>query len=532
MKKALFNISLLTILFIGNIIIKSYNLYFLLIFASLTIYHIFIFVILLAIQNKNSSSIKYFIFNSILLYLITYFLIYDANPLFYLFTYFAFYPKFIKAVLIILIHTYFLYLYINHIKSNFSNNKTSFNYKFAFNYISNFYFLSDIFNNLKEKKNLKIYSLGLIFFFFFDALLFFNKNIIWIHFNDKKKTLPISSSKNKKFFIATNIFNMEILMDFYISQMKQLINYLGETNVIVSIVENGDSKDKTREHLIDFRKYLNDRKIINKFVLNHEIDDIRKKNYCSLKISRLRIEYYAKLRNKCLELLYELPDIDFNNTVVIFFNDVIFRYEDIINLLSTNYEDYDAVCGFDFHFSFYYDRWVTIDLDGEGLSKYFPYFINKEGQDLVINHQPIRVFSCWNGVIAFKALPLKDKRIQFRSKKNPSLPKETIKDPSEIYLTYYESECTYFNIDLFSLGYTKIFINPNVKVSYEYNNYFNSKFFISLFKHFSNYFFLYFLGLIKKRNKYMSNYSDNKIKLNNALNRWFLENKIYHSNKL
>lgn len=31
--------------------------------------------------------------------------------------------------------------------------------------------------------------------------------------------------------------------------MKKLIIYLGKTNVIISIVENGDSKDKTRFYL-------------------------------------------------------------------------------------------------------------------------------------------------------------------------------------------------------------------------------------------------------------------------------------------
>ena len=216
-------------------------------------------------------------------------------------------------------------------------------------------------------------------------------------------------------------------------------------------MENGDSTDNTRNFLEEFRVYLDERKIVNKFLLNHVIDDQRKINFSSLKYTRLRIEYYSQLRNKCFELLYELKNIDYNNTIIIFFNDVIFRYEDIINLLSTNNEDYDVVCGLDMSYMFY-DRWVSIDLEGEGMSKYFPYFINKEGQDLVVNHQPIRVFSCWNGVIAFKALPLRDKKVIFRNKNDNSLPKAILKNPAKIY---FESECTYFNIDLFSLGYTK-----------------------------------------------------------------------------
>ena len=97
-------------------------------------------------------------------------------------------------------------------------------------------------------------------------------------------------------------------------------------------MENGDSKDNTRKYLEEFRYYLNDRKIVNKFLLDHEINDERKKNFPYLIYTRLRIEYYSQLRNKCFEFLYELKDIDYNNTMIIFFNDVLFRFEDIINL--------------------------------------------------------------------------------------------------------------------------------------------------------------------------------------------------------
>ena len=125
---------------------------------------------------------------------------------------------------------------------------------------------------------------------------------------------------------------MENTIEIYIEQMKKLINYLGENNVIISIVENGDSKDNTRGLLKEFKKFLQDRKILNKFLLNHEIEDKRKNNPY-LKYTRLRIEYYANLRNKCLEFLYELSNIDFNNTIVLFFNDIVFYYEDIIFII-------------------------------------------------------------------------------------------------------------------------------------------------------------------------------------------------------
>ena len=236
----------------------------------------------------------------------------------------------------------------------------------------------------------------------------------------------------------------------------------------------------------------------------------------------MRIEYFANLRNKCLEFLYELPNIDFNNTIIIFLNDIVFSYEDIINLLSTNKEDFDVACGLDMNDNTFYDRWVSIDLEGDGLTKYFPFFMNKEGQDLVINHKPIRVFSCWNGVIAFRALPLKDKNVQFRYKLNYSMPKHSLNNPAK---DYYESECTFFNIDLFSLGYTKKFINPDVRVTYKHQSYFESKYYIPSWKHILGYLILYFVGISKKRNKYMSCYKNDTIKLNYIVNNWYIENK-------
>ena len=252
------------------------------------------------------------------------------------------------------------------------------------------------------------------------------------------------------------------------------------------------------------------------------IDDPRKLKHPFIKYSRLRIEYFAKLRNKCLDFLYELPNIDFNNTLVIFLNDIVFKFEDIINLISTNNEDYDVACALDMDSNNFYDRWVSIDLDGDGMRKSFPFFVNKEAQDLVINHKPIRVFSCWNGVIIFRALALKDKKVQFRYKMNYTLPNYNLNNP---YTDYYESECTYFNIDLFSLGYTKKFINPDVRVTYKQKYFFESKYFIPSLRNIFGYFLLYFVGMTKKRNKYMSDYKSNEIKMNSVLYNWYLENK-------
>jgi hypothetical protein len=315
------------------------------------------------------------------------------------------------------------------------------------------------------------------------------------------------------------VVDMEGIIVNFIEQMKKLIYYLGKENIILSIVENGDSKDNTREYLKEFKSYLDRNKIINKIILKREVEDPRMKVHPYKKFSPLRIEYYSLLRNKCLDLIYEIPNLNFENTKIIFFNDIYYKYEDIISLISTNNEDYDAVCALDFNICFY-DRWVSIDLDGNSLLKNFPFIINKEAQDLILNHKPFRVFSCWNGVIVFSASPLKNKTLQFRYTKENENRKYKI---NNVIKADYESECTYFHIDLFNLGYTKKFINPNVRVTYEYQYYFKMKYYYPFFEDIKSYFILYFKSFLFKRNKFMSDYKSKKVKLNSMIKNWYLE---------
>ena len=517
MKKCLFNVLLFVFLFFGNLFNVNYNYYFDLIYLCIILYHIYIFYILYKESILNRNEMQYFLITSILLYLITYFIICDPNPFSFFFFYYTFNPCFIKAILIIMIHMLFLDKYKNYYKKisiNLKSNKNT-----SYNPFLYSFFLSDYIKLIIDRKiSFKLFLFVLFLLLFFDAVLFVNRIKIWVYLFEKKKTLPNSFSKNTTFYIASNIVNIEGIIESYIKEMKKLIDYLGEENVIISIVENGDSKDNTRKYLKDFRDYLQKRNVINKFSLTKEIEDTRNENK-----PFSRIEYYSKLRNKCLELIYELSNIDFENTIVIFFNDIIFRFEDVINLLSTNKEDFDVVCGFDMNNQVFYDLWVTIDLDGRGLNPHFPFFSNKEAQDLVIYHKPIRVFSCWNGLIAFKASPLKDRKVKFRHKNDINVPKHRLKMP---VVKYFESECTYFHIDLFSLGYSKKFINPDVRVTYAYSNYFEAKYLILSIKDFINYFLKYFMNFQRKRNKYMSNYKDKKIKIKHDLKLWYLENKI------
>ena len=484
----------------------------------------YIFINLFMSQQIQNYDLKIFLLISLFLFSFTYFIILEPNPIFSLILFYSFYPNFIKAIFIIFIHNYALYYYINNKKRiiNLQTQEEESSYKFKLLIQPESYFLASFLNILLQKSFYKHFIIGLIIFSSIEIIIFLNRIKLWIYFNKKEKTLPISTYKNTTFYITSNVVNIKNIIENYINQLKNLINYLGENNVIISIVENGDSKDDTRTYLREFQNYLSQKNILNKFYLERVIEDPRKIRKPFEKYSRLRIEYFANLRNKCLEFLYELPNIDFNNTIIIFLNDIVFKYEDIINLLSTNEENYDLVCGLDMNDNTFYDRWVSIDLEGDGLRKFFPFFVNKEGQELVISHKPIRVFSCWNGVIAFRALPLKDKKIQFRNKIEYSLPKYSLNNPAK---DYYESECTFFNIDLFSLGYTKKFINPDVRVTYKHQYFFESKYYIPSLRHIFGYFVLYFVGLTRKRNKYMSNYKNNKIEINSILYNWYLQYK-------
>ena len=108
-KKFILNNILLIILFISNIFIKQKYLYYLLIYLCLLCYNIYAFYIFIKLYwGTKQYYIKKLVLTSILIYIFTYFFIYDPNPFFYLFTYYFFFPDFIKAVVIILIHTYFI----------------------------------------------------------------------------------------------------------------------------------------------------------------------------------------------------------------------------------------------------------------------------------------------------------------------------------------------------------------------------------------------------------------------------------------
>ena len=514
-------------------------------------------------KNKFNIKLKQWII-LIFSYIFAHYLIEDPNPFYYLLTFYLPLPNFFRAVFIIILNSYIFneYIIILEIPKNqiLENDKTvekeitekndNENKKEDNNNMEDLKEEKD--KEIKEEEKIEDKNKSLVktedikeeekkdenkvsevkkenkenfvkLYFLYNEIQYFWKNkdsliwlLIWlillriaIYFYDIKywiyiespeKILYNSDSNNNKnditksnktiYYISAVIYNMEPIIKDWISEMKQLIDYLGRENVIVSIVENGDSTDKTRKYLNFFENYLINNKVIN-------IIDTEKKEQ---KEGVDRIRFLAKLRNRSLDFLYRIGDLDFERTKIIFFNDIIFRYEDIVKLIYTNNGNYDTVCAMDYYEGFY-DTWASIGLDGKQFRRYFPYFYNKEEQDAYINGEVIRVFSCWNGVNVITAKAFEDRdKLFFRTGRKIR-----------------QSECTLLHADMYWLGYRKVFVNTQVAVAYTYDYYYKNHYLYPWTKNLFTYFYYYFKYWFVKRNYNMTNLESNDITMDNNL---------------
>lgn len=420
----------------------------------------FLFSKSLTINTKFTSVIKY-----ILSFLISHVFIKEPNPIYHLLTFYLPIPYFFRSIFIIIFITYILNIKI--IKSPEKK-----------------YFLSDFISSLyKNKKKLFLFFSTLIIS---KLLIYFYNLKYWIYFTPKNIALPSDTNNNTKYYISSVLFNIEPIAFDWITQMKLLINYLGKENVIISIIENGDSTDNTRKYLSEFRDYLNNEKILNSIVIDPII--IRGK--------KERIVFLSELRDLSMDFLYKIKNINFKNTKIIFFNDIIYRYSDIIKLLSTNNGEYDSVCAMDYYEGFY-DTWASQLNNGVYFGRMFPYLRNPEGQEAVLNGEIIRTFSCWNGVTVFNATPFEDKILYFRH-------------GTKIR----QSECTLLHFDMYFMGYLRTLVNTDVKVTYTYEYYYKNHYVYPWSKHLMTYFYYYFkYAIFKRRSKSLTNLKDRNVKV-------------------
>jgi hypothetical protein len=262
-----------------------------------------------------------------------------------------------------------------------------------------------------------------------------------------------------KFFLAANLKNNEKILINHLTEMVKFILYVGPERCYVSILENG-SKDRTPDILRDFKAILEELKVRHSIISLDQPDmrdpelprleewgnafakELSKEaglNLSTLKewdaavkdglkypkfgylLPRRRIEYMAKLRNMALKPLYKFAQTpaDASKTLVVFLNDVIYTYKQLTELLGTSVFradepeelnqkypgqlDYDAVCSLDLMGVKLYDAWVLRDMNGRIVSAFYPYFSEEVSRERIRQGQPVRVFSCWNGLIVIKA---------------------------------------------------------------------------------------------------------------------------------
>ena len=537
-------------------LLTNRHTFFKIIYSGLLLYNSYIIF-----KNRANIKLKSIILCTFL-YFISYFLIMDPNPFYYLVTFYLPMPNFFRGIFIIIFITYFVN---NHIFKENDDNKNKENKKDVSekenkegnkeekkeekieekkeeknkeknkekedskpeekkeeekndkekeikengqpiekeikneNIKEPKYFLSnDIrYYLLDDKMNILYF---LVFLILIRISIYFYDIKLWIEFSNKEKLLSFNKNSNKTnsntiYYISSIVFNIEPIIKDWIGEMKKLINYLGPENVIVSIYENGDSTDKTRKYLKFFENYLINKKVLN--LINTE--KIEEKEGVD------RIRFLARLRNRALDLLYNI-DIDFSNTKIIFFNDIIFRFEDIVKLIATNNGNYDSVCGMDYYESFY-DTWASIGLDGKQFRRYFPYMYNKEQQDAYINGETIRTFSCWNGVTVINAKAFEDRnRLFFRTGTKKR-----------------QSECTLLHADMYFMGYRKVFVNTQVAVSYTYDYYYKNHYLYPWTKNLLTYFYYYFKYGFIKRNYNLTNLVDSKIDFDNGIEKEVIE---------
>lgn len=243
----------------------------------------------------------------------------------------------------------------------------------------------------------------------------------------------------KKYFIAALLKDNGNIMANWTGELLKTIDSLGDANVFVSIVENGDSQDDTRRHLDILRTLLQKQSIRHSIIVEKVVQRDEKD----------RIELLSELRNKAIEPLYSITEWDPKMTRVLFLNDIWFKSFDLVELLTTNSGEYDIACALDFYVRFY-DSWVTRDLTGTEIMPSFPYFNDATAKEQQRHGKPVRVFSCWNGVAVLQAEPF-FKKVAFRTSTESQM---------------YHSECFWICHDFWQAGYNRVLINPNVNVAY------------------------------------------------------------------
>ncbi|KAJ7583197.1 cryptococcal mannosyltransferase 1-domain-containing protein [Mycena floridula] len=196
----------------------------------------------------------------------------------------------------------------------------------------------------------------------------------------------------ERIFIAAMFYNNEKVLPHWNREMIK-------SNVYVSIIESY-STDSTPDLLRDLDNKLEQMGVPRRILIQ---DTSVGRNSSLLKDqSQARVDYLATLRNKALEPLVATGGYD----RVLFSNDIYIEAESVVELLQTHDGHWDMVCGIDLSVWGMYDTWVLRDRFGRMASSLWPYLFDDGGRQAIMLEAPAPVFTCWNGIVAFRADPV------------------------------------------------------------------------------------------------------------------------------
>lgn len=287
-------------------------------------------------------------------------------------------------------------------------------------------------------------------------------------------TLP--STNTSVFIVSVHRNTEETLRTAWNDAVLRLISVLGPSNVHFAAVESG-SQDKTKEALMDLKGKLDGVGVSNTISLGmtvwEQLDELENRpdprrdrepgwiwdmeeGHYDLR----RIPYLAKVRNQAMEPLRALNNKGRRFDKILWLNDVVFDTDDFLTLLQTRDGHYAAACSMDFKvYPYYYDTFALRDDQGmKTASYYWPWFISPVARESTRKGEPVKVESCWNGMVLFDSSPFyADPPLQFRGI-----------DDSLADLHLEGSECCLIHADnvLTHDPDKGVWLNPNVRVGY------------------------------------------------------------------
>ncbi|KAI8632537.1 glycosyltransferase family 69 protein [Xylariaceae sp. FL1651] len=286
-------------------------------------------------------------------------------------------------------------------------------------------------------------------------------------------------SQNTTVFIASIHRNTEkILRAAWSDAVLDLVDYFGPENVYFSAVESG-SQDESKAALLDLQMALDARHVANTISLGltvwEQLEEIETRpppdvrvptwiwNVAESQWEMRRIPYLARVRNQAMEPLKELESAGRTFDKVLWLNDVVFDTEDIVTLLNTRDNKYAAACSMDYKYApLYYDTFALRDDVGlKTISQYWPWFQSPTSRAAAERNAPVRVSSCWNGIVVFDSAPFYG---------NPPLQFRGIEDSlADLHLE--GSECCLIHADNYLTVEKGVWLNPNVRVGYSVDAY-------------------------------------------------------------